>query len=351
MMRIMIVTNSSTGGGAERSMNLVANELVALGHTVLLVPINRGPDDEVTLTCKVACLNRKWRGGLISVLVAAIRFNFLAIHFRPTTVILNCDLPEFLGCFLIFRRIFVGVEHVNYPWVQRPYLGKLVRRFLNFRKIKWVAVSDHLSIWPDNRKPIKTMVNPIIAKRNQSTPLRNSAKGIAIKRIVFIGRLVDQKRPDWILEICKSANLPGLIIGEGELSPTLKNFVDSNEMPIEFAGQVQLPWEMIGEGDLLIVSSAYEGDGLVVVEALQQQVPFLLSNIPEFRRFDFSENVYCSSIGDFTQRVEKYRENLDSLLASQEKKDQILMNRRIDKIGQEWITFLAKNFGDRTNGD
>jgi glycosyltransferase involved in cell wall biosynthesis len=347
----MIVTNSSTGGGAERSMNLVANELDALGHSVLLVPINRGPDDEVTLTCKVACLNRKWRGGLISVLAAAIRFNFLTLHFRPTTVILNCDLPEFLGCFLLFRRNIVGVEHVNFPWVQRPYLGRLVRKFLNFRKIKWVAVSDHLSIWPDNRRPIKTMVNPIIAKQNEFTPLRYSVKGVMIKRIVFIGRLVDQKRPDWILEICKGANLPGLIIGDGELSPTLMDFVDSNELPVEFVGQVQLPWEMIGKGDLLIVSSAYEGDGLVVVEALQQQVPFLLSDIPEFRRFDFSENVYCSSIDDFLQRVEKYRENLDSLLASKEKKDQILMNRRIEKIGQEWITFLANNFGDRTHGD
>jgi glycosyltransferase involved in cell wall biosynthesis len=345
----MIVTNSSTGGGAERSMNLVANELTALGHSVLLVPINRGPEDEVTPACKVACLNRKWSGGLLSILFATMRFNFLALHFRPTSVILNCDLPELLGCFLIFRTNFVGVEHANFPWVQRPYLGRLVRRFLNFRKVKWVAVSDHLSIWPDNRRPLKTMVNPIITKHNESAPLRYSIKSLEIKRIVFIGRLVDLKRPNWILEICKGANLPGLIIGEGELYPTLKNFVDLNELPIEFVGQVKLPWEMIGKGDLLIVSSAYEGDGLVVVEALQQQVPFLLSDIPEFRRFVFLENVYCSSISDFTLRVEKYRENLGALLASKEKRDQILMNRRVEKIGQEWITFLANNFGGYTD--
>lgn len=41
-MKVAIVTNSLTGGGAERAMNLAANALHAAGIQVLLIPINHG---------------------------------------------------------------------------------------------------------------------------------------------------------------------------------------------------------------------------------------------------------------------------------------------------------------------
>ena len=36
----MVVTNSLAGGGAERSMNLLVNELASRGMALSLVPIN-----------------------------------------------------------------------------------------------------------------------------------------------------------------------------------------------------------------------------------------------------------------------------------------------------------------------
>ena len=63
MTKVLFLTNSLTGGGAERAMNIVANELVRLGFEVGLVPINQSKDDFVELNCPTFPLLRQWRGG------------------------------------------------------------------------------------------------------------------------------------------------------------------------------------------------------------------------------------------------------------------------------------------------
>ena len=47
MKRIMIVTNSLSGGGAERSMNIVSNEMHMRKWPTILVALNSGPRDLV----------------------------------------------------------------------------------------------------------------------------------------------------------------------------------------------------------------------------------------------------------------------------------------------------------------
>ena len=45
MKRVMIVVNSLSGGGAERSMNILAGSLIECGLTVDLVAVNDGDLD------------------------------------------------------------------------------------------------------------------------------------------------------------------------------------------------------------------------------------------------------------------------------------------------------------------
>ena len=103
MRRVVIVTNSLAGGGAERSMNLVANKLSELGMEVYLLVINSGGLDLVEPRCAVISLERPWRGGIFPTIRAFIGFqNALnkihtpTLNFRSSRIHI-LDLLDLLG--------------------------------------------------------------------------------------------------------------------------------------------------------------------------------------------------------------------------------------------------------------
>jgi len=342
MHRIMIVTNSLTGGGAERSMNLVSNELLKRGWVVSVVPINSSNADKIKVLCEIFPMGRKWQGGFWGTAKAQLKFNRLVASWNPDLIILNCDLPELFGALLLSKKPLIAVEHVNRPWASRSILGKLVRKILEIRKTTWVAVSTHLKIWPNESFPEKVILNSIdIGEKNLDV---QGTKGnlCALRRIVFIGRLAPQKRPHWLLEIASLTEIPLVVIGAGVLRDTLEIESNTKNLRTTFTGQMTDPWASVGQGDLLLVPSEYEGDGLVVIEALEREIPFLLSDIPEFRRFNFPENIYCKDIIEFVKRIKDCSENLEGLSIPSITSNQILNLRTIDSVGDAWEEFLLK---------
>ena len=161
MKRVMIVTNSLTGGGAERSMNLVCNELSRRGWPIALVPINSGPPDQVRPLCDVFALERQLGTGLINTLQAARRFNQIVKSWKPDVLILNCALPELFGATLYNSQQLVVLEHSSNPWVNRNFMGRVIRKILSFRKTKWIEGSAHLNIWPSGNKPLFVLQNQV----------------------------------------------------------------------------------------------------------------------------------------------------------------------------------------------
>ena len=341
MNRVMIVTNSLSGGGAESSLNLVANELSARGWSVALVPINSGPSDLVIPTCPVFALERNWQSGLIETLQAFWRFNILVKKWNPKIIVLNCDLPELFGSFLFSRRMLVAVEHVNRPWVKRVSLGKLVRWLLRRRKVNWVAVSSHLSIWPDQQSPQAILLNSIApSPKSPSIKTSRTPNPLLINRLMFVGRLAPQKRPNWLLQIAWQNQIPVEFFGDGSLLESLKLKKEKLGVDAIFHRQVRDPWSFFEKGDILVVPSEYEGDGLVVIEALQLGLPLLVADIPEFRRFGFPEKNYCKTEADFSNRLSRNSHNVSNLKIPLTLTREILAERTISNVGNSWVAFF-----------
>lgn len=318
-------------------MNLVGNELTKLGWPVALVPINAGDPDLVTPTCEVFPLNRQWRGSFIGTLNAIINFNQIVNSWKPDIVILNCDLPELFGALLFKKKILVVVEHSSLAWATRPLSGKVIRKILTMRQAAWIAVSSKLRIWPNGDSPREVIQNPLMPFTKATVrPLISSH----IKRLVFIGRLTPEKQPEQIIEIGKRTDLPVEVIGDGFLKNSLNEKTNSEGLPVTFHGRMRDPWSFMTFGDLLIVPSASEGDGLVVVEGMREGVPLLLSDIPDFRRFDLPDRNYCQSVNDFVERVNEYKKNADSLVVPSKVSDPILQSRSLQVVGCVWAKFL-----------
>lgn len=334
----MFVTNSLTGGGAERSINLVSNELTHRGWPVALVPINSGPPDQIVPTCESFPLERPWRGGLLSTIFAMRKFHQVVRQWEPDVVVLNCDLPELFGAALSGSPTVVVLEHSSTPWVQRVLLGRIVRLLLSLRKPHWVAVSSHLTIWPKSSLPFAILQNPLIATRVGKGEMVEGA----VPRLVFVGRLSAEKNPGLALETSRLTEIRLEIFGAGSLREELEAESHRENLPVLFHGRVEDPWLYIRPTDLLLVPSQYEGDGLVVIEGMREGIPMLLSDIPDFRRFGFPERNYCKNIAEFVERIERFKNRFEDLKIPDEIVRETLSSRSLKVVGDSWETLLTK---------
>jgi len=336
MRRVMIVTNSLSGGGAERSMNLLSNELAKRGWPVSLVPINSGTHDLVIPVCEVFPLDRKWNGSLANTIATYWKFNNIVSTWKPDVIVLNCDLPELFGAMLFGKHSLVVLEHASQPWGQRKSLGKIVRRILKLRKTTWAAVSAHLKIWPFEEKPNTVLQNLVLFPKEKTTSVIESE----IKRLVFIGRLSHEKRPDLALDIAKLTNLELIMIGNGSMRKDLENKAVNESINASFVGWANDPWSKIKSGDLLLVTSSFEGDGLIVIEGLAQGIPILLADISDLRRFNIPDRNYGKDLNGFVAQCENFRHKLQDLCVPVDVSTRILGSRSIEIICTSWESFL-----------
>jgi len=337
----MVVTNCLTGGGAERSMNLLVNELHSRGLSVALMPINKSDEDLIKPICPVFPLNRTWGGNLIDFLKAYFRFLKVMKSWNPDVLILNCDLPELFGALSLrlAPRIIV-VEHTNRPFASRILTGKIIRKILVNKGAEFVAVSNHLKIWQVPAKTPSVLLNAINLNTEQFIYSKKMHES-KIRNIFYVGRLASiQKRPQIMLEIARGIQTKVIIIGDGEAKEEIISRVQKEALNVEILGYMKNPWDFMKQNDLLIVPSLFEGDGMVVIEAIERCLPLLLSDIPDFRRFGFPDSNYCIDSKDFIERIREFESKINELRVPIQIRAEILGSRTSKAVGDSWISYL-----------
>ena len=102
--------------------------------------------------------------------------------------------------------------------------------------------------------------------------------------LVTVGRLHKVKGYDRLLKVINRLKKEGLfddsilkIVGDGEESSNLKNYVEEHDLikEVKFYGQQDDPWQYLQNGDLFIVSSYSESFALTVIESLSMGIPVL----------------------------------------------------------------------------
>lgn len=336
----MFVTNSLSGGGAERATNILVNALYDLEAKVSLIAVNQGSEDLISPRCEVFELHREWKGGLVSVFKAYVEIQKVIWRWKPDYLVLNCDMPELLGSITSGKHELIAVEHASQPWPQRQPLGKFVRNLLRFRKTKWVAVSDHLNVWALDVLPDFVINNPI-SSLSSAIPEGNQDVD-EIRRLVFVGRLSPEKNPTMLVSAAKETNLPIVFIGSGEQSELVREMCEVNGVSAEFTGFVKDPWTKTQPGDLLIVPSNNEGDGLVVVEAIQRNVPIVVRAIPDLARFGLLDTNFFKNPAELADTIKSCRHNLRKFIVSREISDLVLSNRNAELVARKWLEVFRR---------
>ena len=337
--RIMFITNSASGGGAERATNIIVDRLHKEDVNVALCTINSGGEDLVKPSCTIFGLNRNPHAGLFSIFLAFFKFKIIVRKWKPTTLVFGCELPELFAAMSGKKIRKLVVLHTSQPWFRRVILGRIVRWRLDQLKVSWVAVSDHLKVWGSNSFPNRVIPNPVFIQKEILLDLNFTQ----MKRILYIGRLSEEKRPNWILEVSNLTNYPSLFVGSGNLSGQLKAFAENHSLDATFHGFEKNPWELVSNGDLLIIPSRFEGDGLVVLEAISYNIPFVLSDIPDFRRFNLQDHFYFKEPLDLVNKLNELDFELDCFRIHEADRNRILKDRMPEYIGGLWATYLCEN--------
>jgi len=103
---------------------------------------------------------------------------------------------------------------------------------------------------------------------------------------------------------------------------------------------VQDPWEFVTNGDLLLVPSRWEGDGLVVLEALQRKVPIIISSIDEFKRFQLPNINYADDTHNFVRLILAHLDSCEVFKVNSGAVEQILSDRNIQTICSKWVSLI-----------
>ncbi len=340
MRRIVILTNSLSGGGAETSAHILQRELIVNGLEVTFIGINSENPFAVPKTPNVFSLERAKSKPISSTVSNLISFRKFLVTHRIDTLIVNCELPELFAIVSPRSIKLVIVEHANPSWLKRVLLGWVVRRTLARRKPLLVTVGQHL-----RPRFLKSLSYTHIPNPLNSIPRKDVVPIVSsIKRLVYIGRLSPLfKNPLVVLMVAEKVNLPVLMIGDGALMNKLQSYAIDHQIDCRFTGFQANPWELIERGDLLIIPSTAEGDGLILIEAVQRKVPFLASNIPDLNRYGISASNYCSDLHSFIDSINVFRHRLNELMVSDSISKKILEDRRPDKIADMWIKLLSSS--------
>ncbi len=96
--------------------------------------------------------------------------------------------------------------------------------------------------------------------------------------LVFVGRLVDVKRPAMFVETVEllqreGHEVRGTVIGDGPARGALVRRVDELAAPVDFVGWKEPWWAAVPDATCLVLPSTLEGFGNVLVEAAARGIP------------------------------------------------------------------------------
>ena len=111
--KVLFVINSLSGGGAEKSSRQIFGELAKNGLDLQLIALNKMADEKISRDPRETVLERNWKDGISSTIKNYLFFVKKVKEFKPSVIVVHCELPELYVAFLpIFKVEVVVVEVV-----------------------------------------------------------------------------------------------------------------------------------------------------------------------------------------------------------------------------------------------
>lgn len=198
------------------------------------------------------------------------------------------DFTASVICSFVKKKICL-IEHLhnNCPWLKRYNLYSIAFLFAGLRADKILTVSESIEneyVFSNLiKKKIECIGNPISREKVLSNIKNNYDKEYDL---CCVARLTKQKNPYKFLEILNEIKdeypcIKAVWVGDGELRKDILE--QSKKLGLEdniiFVGFKKNPYEYMAKSKIFLLTSDWEGFGLVAFEALTLGVPCVVSSV------------------------------------------------------------------------
>lgn len=290
-MKLIIVNYALHMGGTDRVVAVLANSFSSIGFNVTVVTLRPVQEDfydldpavnRVDLGIKVDDSRRKGVGYIgLSAAVALLRLRKIVKDIDPDFVISNWTS---INCFTLIsllgqRRRVVVYEHIHFG--SPSFFWRLLRRIIYpfATVVTALTEGDCSQLKKINRRTLKVK-NPLTV-RPSALSERNG------RRILGVGRLVSQKGFDLLIEAfallseeCPDWTLS--LVGDGPERQNLEMLAQKLGVAerVYFHGAQSSVGKFYESASIFVLSSRFEGFGLVIIEAQAHGVPVVAFDCP-----------------------------------------------------------------------
>ncbi len=356
-------------GGIEHYCQELYSDIAARGHTVDLYA--RSEYTKVNGFCSYSCngvrvislpsIPLQGFDALINSFLAALASSIIKydiVHFHALGPSLFCWIPRLLSS----AKIVVTCHGLDW---QRAKWGKFAS-FIIYRGEKaavanaheLIVVSQYLQSYFQKKYDIKTTYIPTApAKYAKSNSISSYTDSLGLEKgryILFLGRLVPEKRPDLLLEAFKLLNPVGwklVFVGDTSNTDSFKlKLIEKKNDKIIFTNMLtgSRLTNIVGNAGLFVMPSDLEGLPLVMLEAMRERIPVLASDIPPHRQLigQDQDRGTLFKAGD----LQSLLSNLEEILSQPEKfnskaqkaREYVIANHSWKKVNYENLLLYAK---------
>ena len=289
---LIIFSPNILQGGVEKNLFLLTNYFSLNLRNVSVVTANF--KDKKYFNKKVkfyASRNTFFKSRLIKNLICT--FILLKLILKKKKILILSFNSNLFATFVskVFNvKIIIRINASSCGWAGNVFKQSIFRYFLKYPK-EIIVNSLELKKEIDKKFDVKTYC--IYAPFNKSSISKivktnkryfNSDKKIL--KIVFIGRLVDQKNPLMFLDSLNLINhkvkFQAFMIGSGNMKPYIKNYIQekSLENQVSLIEYTKKALQYLNQSDLLVLTSKFEGLPNVLIEAQYLKKYIISTNCP-----------------------------------------------------------------------
>lgn len=317
MRPVIHVITTIEMGGAEKQLLILATAQVKSGRKVSVCYLKGYPE-----------LANEFRAGGIEIIDHLANKNFLVQIYLLRKILsrsnelVHAHLPqaELLAALAGFRHNLIVTRHNSEPfWPKKPRIvSNSLSRFVSFRAGTVIAISDAVKEYLSQRGEIGPRAKVVVVHYGFSSEILKRPSRESGLIFGTISRLTEQKDLPTMLQAfakfsASRANSKLYIVGDGHLRANLEKL--SYELEIQgkvfWLGRTSDIDAFLDSLDVFLLTSLYEGFGMVLLEAISRSVPIIASNNDAVTEVLGKDSPSLFSIGEVGELAEKMRQIQD----------------------------------------
>jgi len=235
-------------------------------------------------------------------------------RFNPHIIHAHDFRASIFSGILFPKKCIISHLHNNPPWIRFPNVYSITYLMLisQFKKIIGVSNAIRNEFFCNFLMSSKFICLPNFV--NESLIIKKAQEPCNIKNIdlLYIGRLTKPKDPIKFINIIKFLkkyfpHIKAVMLGDGELKEKCIKEIKYNNLSsnVFLLGFVENPYTYMKESKLVIITSQWEGFGLVAVEAMVLGKPILASPVGGLKDIIVHNKTgfFCREIDDYVRSI------------------------------------------------